>query len=192
MINIKNLERCSWANRDPLLQQYHDQEWGVPEYNEQQLFALLSLEIFQAGLQWKLILQKRDAIYQAFDNFDYSKVARYSGADLKRLLNNKKIIRNRLKIKAIISNAKRLVKLHHAGITLRHLTWSPVNNTPLDHLIVNNNEPLDYSKFIEPFLIKFRYYQFKRIGPKTLYSYLQAVGVVNDHLTKCFRHSQIS
>lgn len=192
MIIIEERQRCPWATKSLRLLKYHDREWGVPRYDEQELFAALSLEIFQAGLQWELILKKRPATYRAFDNFKYSRISTYSGLKLQQLLTDSSIIRNRAKIRAVIHNAKILMKLNRKGITLKQLTWDPVNQVPLDHLVNDSSSKFDNSEFIQSFLIRFRYYGFKRVGPKTLYSYLQAVGVVNDHLISCFRHDQIN
>lgn len=124
---MKTIKRCPWAKQSDLLLKYHDEEWGVPQYDESSLFAALSLEIFQAGLQWELILKKRDELYKAFDGFNYQKIAKYSLNDLNQLLNNSSIIRNRAKITAVIQNARALVKLHRRKITLTDLTWRLVN-----------------------------------------------------------------
>lgn len=182
--------RCRWANCNQLLMNYHDHEWGVPQFNEMQLFESLSLEIFQAGLRWDLILKKRPYLERAFEGFDYQKVAQYSVRDVERLLHDRSIIRNVRKITAVIDNARVLSRISSNGTTLESLTWRNTHGVPLDHLLSKDQE-LDSNRFTQRFLKWFRHYHFSRVGPKTLYSYLQAVGVINDHWIGCFRHEEI-
>lgn len=185
---IEIIQRCGWARKSPRLLKYHDTEWGVPEFNERKLFEAFSLEIIQAGLRWDLILKKRSAIRHAFKNFEDRRVAKL---DLRQLLRNHLIIRNRLKLAAIIHNARQLIQLHRCGSSLKQLTWQPVHYVQLDHFL-HYSDKLDNTRFIRRFLVPLRIHGFERSGPKTVYSYLQAVGVVNDHLVNCFRHRQIN
>ena len=137
-----------------------------------------------------MILKKRPAIRKAFAEFDYWRVAEFNNYDVHRLLLNPLIIRNRSKIVAIIHNARVLLRLHQVNLTLEKLTWRPVNYMPLDHLR-RQGDKLDCTLFVQRFLVSFHARHFSRVGPKTLYSYLQAVGVVNDHEISCAFHDKV-
>lgn len=185
---MMNINRCSWSNEDVNLLIYHDVEWGVPITDSQKLFEKLSLNIFMAGLSRKTVLKKRDALYKAFDDFIVHKVSKFDESDVNKLLSNKDIIRNQAKINAVINNAKIC-----QNIDLYELTWRPFNYTTLDHLrndkrVVTRDEIL---MFINRYIALFKDKKFKRIGPTTLYSYYQDVGVINDHDIDCFRHDII-
>ncbi|MBW1605821.1 DNA-3-methyladenine glycosylase I [Lactobacillus sp. Sy-1] len=182
--------RCEWAQKDPRLMSYHDHEWGVPEHDNQKLFELMSLEEFQAGLSWLTVLKKRDALRRAFANFDVSIVSNYGEQQFEQLIHDASIIRNRAKVQATIDNATGLVGLAEQGITLDGLLWSNTNQQPLNHFR-KSGEDLDVSKFVMPYVNKFKHLGFKRLGPTTMYSFLQAAGVVNDHELKCFRYNEI-
>ncbi|GLB47065.1 DNA-3-methyladenine glycosylase [Philodulcilactobacillus myokoensis] len=184
------LIRCPWATKSNLLIDYHDSEWGVPKTNERELFECLSLEMFQAGLTWNLILKKRPAFKNVFDQFKIEQVSQFNQNDYSRLMSDASIIRNRAKIIATIHNAKMLQKMHQNGMTLSKLTWQPVNFKPIDHHLKPGQEP-NANELIKKYVKLFKKQGFKRVGPKTLYSYLQSIGVVNDHLITCFRHNQI-
>ncbi|MHA8110880.1 DNA-3-methyladenine glycosylase I [Lactobacillaceae bacterium Melli_B4] len=182
--------RCAWAVKDARSIQYHDQEWGVPEFNEQRLFETMTLEIFQAGLSWQTILKKRAALNQAFTNFDSTAVSQYDDKKFNELMNNAAIIRNRAKIQATIDNAKVIEQLHADQRTLSDCLWERTNRQPLNHLR-DQADDLDVTQFVKPYLKTFKALGFKRLGPTTLYSFLQAVGVVNDHDLNCYRYKQI-
>ncbi|UQS85161.1 DNA-3-methyladenine glycosylase I [Apilactobacillus apisilvae] len=174
------VQRCNWSTKNNRLLIYHDNEWGRPIFDSQKLFEILSLEILQAGLCWTLILSKRDSIVEAFDYFDFKKISAYDNNQLEKLINNKNIIRNKDKIEAIIFNAKLC-----NSIDLSSFIWEDFSYCPLNHLNESNEIPL-YEEFIHKYVLKFKHYGFKRIGSKTLYSFYQAVGVVNDHEIECF------
>ncbi|WP_157945062.1 DNA-3-methyladenine glycosylase I [Apilactobacillus quenuiae] len=178
------VERCTWAKSNLKLLIYHDKEWGVKETNNQKLFEKLSLEIIQAGLKWTLILNKRNEIIKAFDYFDIEKISNYDNNDIHRLLSNQKIIRNQKKIEAIIYNAK-ICK----SINFKNFIWKPFNYSTLDHLL-NEDDCKYVDDFIAQYVYKFKKMGFKRIGNKTLYSFYQVIGVINDHEIKCFYHNR--
>lgn len=182
--------RCQWAEKSPQLLIYHDLEWGVPVTDETQLFENMCLEIFQAGLTWQLILKYREALRQAFCQFDPLKVGGLSLAEVKGLYLNTRIIRNRQKIDAVIENAKVLTSLHELGWQLSDTLWQHVHGVPLDHQLVEG-EKLEIKLFVNDLAQTLKALGFKRIGLKTCYSLLQASGMVNDHLTTCYRHDEI-
>lgn len=183
--------RCPWAEKSPQLLIYHDLEWGVPVHDERQLFENLSLEIFQAGLAWHLILKYREALRVSFAQFDPEKLACITPVQLQKLYHDKRIIRNQQKIDAVIENAKVLSSLHELGWTLSENLWHQVNDMPLDHHL-KADETLTSDLFVAELSQTLRHLGFKRIGPKTCYSLLQASGIVNDHLAQCYRHDEIS
>lgn len=179
------MKRCVWASDSTDMLVYHDKEWGVPKQKVSELFECLTLEIFQAGLSWATVLRKREAFREDFANFDVDKISRFNDEDVDKLMNDEGIIRNRAKIVATIQNAKACM-----NIDLVHLTWEPFDFTQMDGLNDNNKD--DIKEFIRPYLKRFKDAGFKRVGPTTLYSYLQSVGVINDHELDCFRHKELN
>ncbi len=176
------VKRCPWATKSPQLMIYHDTVWGKPTFDSAKLFKALSLEIMQAGLTFDTVLKFEDGMDETFKDFSVNYLAKCSDKDIQKFLQNKKVIRNRAKITALIENAK-IVKSNPN--ILVNLTWEPVNFTQLDHLLQSAPQTEDYSEFLKKFLGPFKAKGFARIGKVTLYSYLQAVGVVNDHLLDC-------
>jgi DNA-3-methyladenine glycosylase I len=181
-------KRCSWAESHPILQKYHDTEWGIPVHNDQKHFEFLVLDGFQAGLSWLTILKKRENFNNAFSNFDFEKVSKYSQKDVERLLNNEGIIRNKLKIEATICNAQHFIKTIEEFGSFDAFIWSFTNN----QTVVNNwnsykNAPTktEVSDKMSKTLIK---RGFKFVGSTICYAYMQAAGMVNDHETSCFRY----
>ena len=184
--------RCRWVNNDEKMRKYHDLEWGVPVHDDQILYEFLILEGAQAGLSWNTILQKRENFRKAFDNFDYKKIARYNEKKTEELLNDKGIIRNKLKIGAAIANAKALLKVQNEFSSFDKYVWKFVNYEP----IINNFKSLEelpaktkQSELISKDLKK---RGFKFVGPTIIYSFMQAVGMTNDHTTDCFRYEEIN
>jgi len=183
-----NLARCPWAGTDPLYQQYHDMEWGVPHADDQRLFEKLVLEGFQAGLSWITILRKRDNFCRAFHGFDAKRIARYTERDVARLMADEGIIRNRLKIEATISNAKAYLEIKTQG-TLAAFLWQalgkrgvrPVRRTMGDIPPVTD-EAVMLSKALKKAGFRF-------VGPTSMYAFMQSTGMVNDHLVGCPRHA---
>jgi DNA-3-methyladenine glycosylase I len=185
------VKRCAWAPADdPLYVAYHDEEWGVPSYDDRHLYEMLVLEGAQAGLSWSTILRKREGYRKAFANFDPEIVARYGAADTKRLLGDAGIVRNRLKVESAISNAQRVLEVQDADGSLAAYLWSFVGGTPivgtfreLGDLPAETEESRAMSKDL-----KRRGFRF--VGPTTAYALMQATGMVNDHVVDCFRHAE--
>jgi DNA-3-methyladenine glycosylase I len=178
--------RCGWA-RDPLDIQHHDQEWGVPEYDDRQLFEFLILEGAQAGLSWLTILRKRDAYRKAFAGFDPKKVARFSASDIRRLLGNDGIVRHRAKIEAAIGNARAVRAIQREYGTFATYAWRFVAGTPIQNAWTSLSEvpsATDISRALSRDLSK-RGCRF--VGPIICYAFMQSVGMVNDHVVNCFR-----
>ena len=176
--------RCHWCGDDPLYMAYHDEEWGVPEYDSQALFEKLLLDGFQAGLSWITILRKRDHFRAAFDGFDPEKMARYTPAKLAKLMQNEGIIRNRLKIAASVTNAQAFLEIDDFS---KHL-WSFVGGKPVQHKVKPGDEVIisdDAAKAMSKDLSK---RGFKFVGPTIIYAFMQATGMVNDHVKGCHRY----
>lgn len=178
--------QCAWAyDASQEMQAYHAKEWGKPQYDEQKLFEILALEIFQAGLSWQTILHKRTALRQAFCNFEIEKVAQLTPTDVAYMLTNPQIIRNRRKIQAVITNAKLLVKLHAKKHSLSDLIWSYVAYRPIVNQWQHPDEIPSQTPLAKQIAHDLKKLGFTFIGPTIVYSFLQASGVVNDHLMGC-------
>ena len=176
--------RCAWAEGDPLMQAYHDAEWGVPERDPRVLWEMLMLEGFQAGLAWITVLRKRDTFRSAFAGFNPEKVARFGEADVARLLADPGIIRSRAKIEATIGGARAYLAMREAGEDFSDFAWGFVGDKPLlgDGVTLPVQTPLsaDISKALKARGFKF-------VGPTIVYAWMQAVGLVDDHAVGCFR-----
>ena len=184
------IKRCSWCGDDPLYQQYHDTEWGVPCRDDKKLFEFVLLEGAQAGLSWITILRKREAYRRAFANFDVKKVAAFTDVDIERLVNDPGIVRNRLKIKSAISNARLFIEIQKEFGSFSDYFWGYVDNQP----IVNRWESLSdipaTTELSDRIARDLKKRGFKFFGSTICYAHMQAMGVVNDHTLDCFRHSQ--
>ena len=183
--------RCGWVTTDPAYLQYHDEEWGVPVFDDQKLFEFLILEGAQAGLSWLTILKRRNGYREAFDHFDVNKVARYDRRKIESLLNNSNIIRNRLKIHSAVSNAKAFLKVQEEFGSFSQYQWSFVGGAPkknkwksMKELPAKTNESDAFSKDL-----KKRGFNF--VGSTIIYAHMQAVGMVNDHAVSCFRYKTV-
>lgn len=184
-------KRCDWADSgNQALRDYHDQEWGFPTTDERQTYELMILEMMQAGLSWQTILNKRAAFRKAFKNFDVNQVAKFGQSEYEGLLVNPGIIRNRLKIRAAINNAQLLVSWHQRGESLNRYLWKMVNNQP----VIGHYDSLKDVPATSPLSIKIskdlKKKGFRFIGPTIVYSWLQALGILNDHLESCPSYSQ--
>jgi DNA-3-methyladenine glycosylase I len=182
--------RCEWASTEPSIV-YHDEEWGVPQHNDQRLFELLILEGAQAGLSWSTILNKRAGYRRAFDNFDARRVARYDQRKVKQLLANAQIVRNRLKIHAAIQNAKAFLAVQDEFGSFDRYLWQFVGNRPIQNSWKALGEipaRTAESDALSKDLLK---RGFKFVGSTICYAYMQAIGVVNDHVTGCFRYREV-
>ncbi|HSW75203.1 MAG TPA: DNA-3-methyladenine glycosylase I [Candidatus Saccharimonadales bacterium] len=180
--------RCGWADADPLLTIYHDQEWGVPIHNDRQLFEMLNLEGAQAGLSWLTILKKRDNYRAAFDNFDAAKIASYDETKRAELLADAGIIRNKLKVNAFIENAKAFLQVAAEFGSFDTYVWQFVDNTPKIG-DAGRAEANAVSKIMSKDLKK---RGFRFIGPTTMLAFMQAVGMVNDHELACYRFNELA
>ncbi len=183
-----DLVRCSWAQGDPLMQAYHDTEWGVPERDSRALWETLMLEGFQAGLSWITILRKRDAFRAAFANFDPARVARFGEADVARLMADAGIVRARAKIEATIAGARIYREMEERGEAFADYCWSFTDGVPLrgDGGALVASTPLS-----ERISRDLKGRGFKFVGPTIVYAWMQAVGIVNDHAASCFRRDQV-
>ena len=186
-----NKLRCSWCGEDPLYTKYHDQEWGSPVYDDAKLFEFLILETFQAGLSWITILRKRENFREAFDNFNYQKIAKYNDVKFAELLQNAGIIRNKLKIKATISNAVAFMEVQQEFGTFSKYIWGFVNNKP----IVNHWKTLEEipanTELSNKISSDLKKRGFKFVGSTVIYAHMQATGMVNDHIVDCFRFNEV-
>jgi len=185
------MNRCPWCEHDPLYIRYHDEEWGVPVFDDQKQFEFLVLESAQAGLNWLTILKKRENYRKAYDGFDPKKVALYDENKIEELMNNPGIIRNRKKIEASINNAKHFLHIQKEFGSFSTYIWGFVDYKPFINQYHDLSEipaKTDLSEKISKDLKK-RGFQF--LGPTIIYSHMQAVGIVNDHITGCYRYRQI-
>lgn len=182
---MKEKLRCRWSESDPLLRAYHDEEWGVPQFDSRALWELLMLEGFQAGLAWITVLRKRDAFRSAFRQFDPAKVARFKELDVERLMRNAGIIRARAKIEATIQGARIFLEMQKAGIDFSAWVWGFVGGEP-----IQNSGPLPAESPLSVTISKeLKRRGFKFVGPVIVYAWMQAAGMVNDHSADCFRRN---
>ena len=184
-------KRCPWCIGDPLYEDYHDTEWGVPVYEDQRLFEFLSLELFQAGLSWITILRKRSHFRAAFDSFNIDLVAHYDSKKIEALLQNPGIIRNRLKIEACIANARAIQKLQEKHPSFAHFIWHFVHHKPLQSPFTSLEEIPAYTPLAQKLSKTLKKEGFKFVGPTICYAFMQATGLVNDHIPSCFRHQEL-
>ena len=184
------MKRCSWATND-LNIAYHDTEWGVPVHDDRLLFEFLILEGAQAGLSWDTILRKREAYRDAFDNFDPEKVAKYSDAKCAKLLLNEGIVRNRLKIASAVRNAKAFVAVQKEYGSFDKYIWSFVGGKPLDNKLKGHGDVPAKTEVSDEISKDLKKRGFNCVGSTIMYAFMQATGIVNDHLKSCFRHSQV-
>jgi DNA-3-methyladenine glycosylase I len=182
-MTTKVKSRCAWAENDPLLREYHDTEWGVPLRDSRALWELLMLEGFQAGLAWIIVLRKRDAFRKAFKGFDPVKVARFSEADVERLLTDPGIIRSRAKIQATIQAARIYLDMQKSGEDFSHFLWGIVG----DHPIRNAGPVFAQTPLSVEMSKQLKKRGFKFVGPVIVCAFMQAAGMVNDHSPTCFR-----
>ena len=187
----RRVRRCSWCGDDPIYVEYHDTEWGVPEHDDRALFEKLLLDGFQAGLSWITILKKRDNFRRAFHGFDPERMARYRSRDIERLMADKGIVRNRAKIESAVTSARAYLAIMERPGGFSQYLWDFVDGTPITNRFrgmkaVPAETPL--SKQISRAL---KQEGFRFCGPTIVYAFMQAVGMVNDHLTTCFRHEEV-
>ncbi len=192
VVHTGDLVRCPWPKQDPLYITYHDEEWGVPEYDDRALFEKLILDGFQAGLSWITILRKRENFRKAFDGFQPETIARYRSAKIEKLMQNAGIVRNRAKIEGVVGSARGYLDIMEKGSGFSALLWDFVDGQPkINHFKTVSQVPAktEVSRKISKELSA---RGFKFVGPTIVYAFMQAVGMVNDHLVSCHRHAALA
>jgi len=184
-------QRCGWCVGDPLYEAYHDLEWGVPVYDDQTLFEFLILETFQAGLSWVTILRKRENFRNAFEGFDYTKIANYDATKFDSLLIDKGIIRNKLKIKAAITNAQAFLEVQKEFGNFSNYIWAFVNGKPIKNAVKNYKNAPPNTPLSDQISKNLKGRGFKFVGSTVVYAHMQATGMVNDHEIQCFRYDEV-
>lgn len=183
---MSNKVRCGWCGTDPLYQEYHDNEWGKPVYDDDRLFEFLLLETFQAGLSWITILRRRESFAKAFDNFDYKKIAQYGQADIDRLMSDPGIIRNRLKVLAAITNAQNYMKVQQEFGSFSTYFWAFTNGKPIVNTFATLREVPATTPLSDAVSKDLKKRGFKFVGSTIIYAHMQATGMVNDHVMSCW------
>ena len=186
------INRCDWATTDPLYIRYHDEEWGVPKHDDRELFELLILEGAQAGLSWITILKKRENYRKAFDNFEPKKVAKYDGKKVRELLSDKGIVRNRLKIMAAIQNARSLIEVQGEFGSFDEYVWKFVGMKQMRNSWKSLKELPSKTRESDAMSKELLLKGFRFVGSTICYSFMQAAGIVNDHVVGCFRYDQVA
>lgn len=183
--------RCKWCVGDELYEAYHDQEWGVPVYDDEKLFEFLILETFQAGLSWITILRKRENFRKAFDKFDYKKIALYNQKKIDELLEDAGIIRNKLKVNATITNAHAFMKVQEEFGSFSTYIWGFVNGKPIKNTFKLHSELPANTAVSDAISKDLKKRGFKFVGSTVIYAHMQATGMVNDHEIDCFRYNEV-
>ncbi|MFZ1400104.1 MAG: DNA-3-methyladenine glycosylase I [Candidatus Promineifilaceae bacterium] len=191
-MTVESVTRCAWCGTtDPLYMRYHDEEWGVPEYDDQRLFAKLILDGAQAGLSWITILRKRENYWAAFDQFDPEKIARYDEAKIAELLQNPGIVRNRLKVQSAIKNARGYLEIMEKEGAFSTFLWGFVDGAPMQNSWRSLAEVPAETKQSQAMSQALKKRGFSFVGPTIIYAFMQAVGMVNDHVVDCFRYAEL-
>lgn len=183
--------RCAWCKGDPLYEKYHDEEWGVPVYDDNKLFEFLILETFQAGLSWITVLRKRENFRKAFDNFNYKTIANYNQDKIDTLLQDSGIIRNRLKVNATITNAKAFIEIQREFGSFAKYIWGFVNGKPIKNTFKCLNDIPANTALSDSISKDLKKRGFKFVGTTVVYAHMQATGMVNDHTINCFRYNEV-
>lgn len=191
LLTPHDLKRCHWPGTDPLYVAYHDEEWGVPERDSRALYEKLILDGFQAGLSWITILKKREAFRAAFQGFDPDLIARYGEADVARLLGDAGIVRSRAKIEAAINSARAYLSMRERGEDFSQFIWSFTDGATIQNAWSDKSQVPAKTPLSEEMSKALSAKGFKFCGPVIVYAFMQAVGVVNDHLTYCHRHGEL-
>jgi DNA-3-methyladenine glycosylase I len=191
MIMTNNLTRCEWAGEEQEMRDYHDKEWGVPVHDEQELFELLILEGAQAGLSWATILKRRKGYREAFANFEIPKVANFTEMDFFRLIEDERIIRNKLKVKSAINNAQRFLEVQNEFGSFNEFIWAFIGHKPIQNAFKSLLELPASTPLSEKISNDLKKRGFNFVGPTICYAYMQSIGMVNDHVVTCFRYNTI-
>ena len=189
---IKQPKRCSWCSDDPIYQKYHDTEWGVPVYTDRKLFEKIILEGAQAGLSWITILKKRANYRKAFDRFNPEIIAKYNKKKITELMNNEGIVRNRLKIEGTVKNAKAYLAMREEGIKLKDYVWDFVDGKPIINKWKSLKQIPVTTEISNAMSKDLKKRGFTFVGPTICYSFMQSMGLVNDHSVDCFRYKEIN
>jgi DNA-3-methyladenine glycosylase I len=187
----KKENRCPWTSTNPLMIKYHDEEWGVPLHNDRKLFEFIILDAFQAGLSWNTIINKRKNFRKAFDNFDAKKIAKYGSKKINELLNDAGIIRNKMKINATVQNAKAFLTVKKEFGTFDKYIWQFTGGKTIDNKLKNLKKMPVKTKESDAMSEDLKKRGFAFVGSTICYAFMQAAGMVNDHLTYCFRHNSL-
>ena len=185
------LKKCGWCIGDPLYEAYHDEEWGVPVHDDDTLFEFLILETFQAGLSWITILRKRENFRKAFDKFNYRTIANYGPDKIEELLQDAGIIRNRLKIKATVSNAQAFMDVQKEFGSFGKYIWAFVDGKPIVNRLEDYRQAPAHTELSDAISKDLKKRGFKFVGSTVVYAHMQATGMVNDHEISCFRYEQV-
>ena len=186
-----NKNRCGWCVGNDLYEAYHDEEWGVPVYDDAILFEFLILETFQAGLSWITILKKRENFRKAFDNFDYERIAKYNASKVEALLQDTGIVRNKLKVNATITNAQAFMKIQEDFGSFSSYIWNFVNGKPIKNSLKNHKNAPANTPLSDTISKDLKKRGFKFVGSTVIYAHMQATGMVNDHVESCFRYHEV-
>jgi DNA-3-methyladenine glycosylase I len=184
-------KRCAWANSNDLMIQYHDREWGVPLHEDKKLFEFFVLEGFQAGLSWQIVLNKRENFRKAFDDFDPEIVANYNHEKIDALIQDKSIIRNKMKIAACVNNAQRFLEIQKEFGSFDTYIWGFVNYQPIVNSFATMNEMPSKTELSDKISADLKKRGFKFVGSTVIYAHMQATGMLNDHLVDCFRYKEV-
>ncbi len=188
---ISSVGGCEWPNSSPEMIEYHDKEWGVPVHDDNKLFEILCLDGAQAGLSWSTILKRREGYREAFDGFDIAKVSKYKESKVRRMLRNRRIIRNQAKIRSTINNARRILELKKEFESFDKYLWGFIDHKPINHRYKSMSQIPSTSPLSDKITIDLKKRGFTFIGSTICYAIMQSVGMVNDHTTSCSRYKQI-
>ncbi len=187
-----NRSTCAWPGSDPLMIAYHDREWGVPVHDDHKHFEFFVLDLFQAGLSWSIVLKKREGFREAFDDFDFEKIASYNEPKIQELLTNEKIIRNQLKIRATINNAQKFLEVREEFGSFDNYIWQFVDHKTIQNRFTELSQIPASTSDSDAMSKDLKKRGFKFVGSTICYAYMQAAGMVNDHMTYCFRYKELN
>jgi len=188
---MTEIKRCGWCVGDPLYEAYHDHEWGVPVLDDETLFEFLTLETFQVGLSWITVLRKRNNFREAFDHFDYREIAQYKDAKITELMQNAGIIRNQMKIRAAVTNAREFIKIQDEFGSFSKYIWQFVEGQPIQNEVEDYKMAPANTEISDKLSKDLKERGFKFVGSTVMYAHMQATGMVNDHQVDCFRYKEV-
>lgn len=191
LIDTFMLTRCEWPKGNPLMIEYHDREWGVPLHDDKKIFEFFVLDTFQAGLSWEIVLKKRKGFRKTFSDFDFHKVSKYGQKEINFLLKDASIIRNKMKIEATVHNAKKFIEIRKEFGSFNNYIWNFVKNKPIKNKWKTVKELPATSKESDEISKDLKKRGFKFVGSTICYAFMQAAGMVNDHLVDCFRYNKV-